>query len=57
MKLRISKNAIDLIKDHEIIFLDASTNNLEIAKALNNVKKAQSLPIDGDCMKLKKILP
>ncbi|MHC1748720.1 MAG: DeoR/GlpR family DNA-binding transcription regulator [Cellulosilyticaceae bacterium] len=39
MKQKIAKNAISLIKDHEIIFLDTSTNNLEIAKALNNEKK------------------
>ena len=34
MKRKIARNAVDIIKEGEIIFLDTSTNNLEIAKVI-----------------------
>lgn len=38
-KIKIAKNAVNIIKDGEIIFLDTSTNNLEISKELNKSGK------------------
>lgn len=38
-KSRISHNAVQLIEDGDTIFLDVSTNNLEIAKELNRSNK------------------
>lgn len=38
-KKKIAENAVSLIKDREIIFLDTSTNNLEISKELNKSNK------------------
>lgn len=34
-KKKIAQNALNIIKEEEIIFLDISTNNIEIAKELN----------------------
>ncbi|MEG1131984.1 MAG: DeoR/GlpR family DNA-binding transcription regulator [Romboutsia sp.] len=39
-KKSIALKAIGLIKDKDIIFLDTSTNNLELAKELNKTNKA-----------------
>lgn len=39
VKKKIAINAVNLIKDKDIIFLDTSTNNLEISKELNKSKK------------------
>ena len=39
VKKKIAINAVNLIEDNDIIFLDTSTNNLEISKELNKSKK------------------
>lgn len=39
VKKKIAINAVNLIEDKDIIFLDTSTNNLEISKELNKSKK------------------
>lgn len=38
-KKKIAQNAIKLINEGDIVFLDTSTNNLEIAKELNKANK------------------
>lgn len=42
-KKKIAESAVGLIDNNEVIFLDVSTNSLEIAKALNKSNKALTI--------------